>query len=150
MFTNARLFIKTAFIFFIIGILSGLYLYGAKAFQWPVPYTLVSAHTHVLLMGGVYMMILGVAVWFFPRPPKDDQKYNPVLVLWFYWIFTGATGGRFVIEIIQGIYKNPIWITAGFLSAVLQVIASVGLVYSVWGRIRAVGSKIRESKGERF
>ena len=87
MFYNARIFIKTAFGFFIVGILSGLYLYGAQIFDWRLPYTLRSAHSHLLLMGGVYLMILGVAVWFFPRPQKEDKKYNPTRISWFYWIF---------------------------------------------------------------
>lgn len=62
MFYNARVFIKTALSFFIAGILSGLYLYGAKIFNWRIPFTLGGAHSHLLLMGGVYLMILGVAV----------------------------------------------------------------------------------------
>ena len=83
MFTTARYFIKTSFVFFAVGLTAGLYLYGAKIFGWFVPTTLASAHTHVLLVGGVLMMILGVAVWFFPRPPKDNPRSHPTLALLF-------------------------------------------------------------------
>ena len=150
MFTNARLFIKTAFAFFVLGLLSGLYLYATKLFLWPSPYTLASAHAHLLLMGGVLMMILGVAVWFFPRPMKDDRKYNPTLIYVTYWIFTLSTSGRFVFEIIYGASGVASWSLAAFGCTVLQVISSVWLVYSIWGRIRPVGSQTREKKGERF
>ena len=150
MFTNARLFIKTAFLFFIAGLLSGLYLYAAKLFAWPSPYTLASAHGHLLLMGGVYMMILGVAVWFFPRPRKDDRKYKPSWILAFYWLFTLSTSGRFVLEIVYGILRSSGLSIAAFVVTVIQTIAAVGLVYSIWDRIRPVGSQIREARGERF
>ena len=40
------------------------------------PYA-VSAHTHAILVGFVMMMILGVALWLFPRPSKEDTRYTP-------------------------------------------------------------------------
>ncbi|MCF7824667.1 MAG: hypothetical protein K9N35_10905 [Candidatus Marinimicrobia bacterium] len=150
MFSNVRLFIKTAFIFFVVGLLSGLYLYAAKLFLWPSPYTLASAHAHLLLMGGVYMMILGVAVWFFPRAKKEDPKYKPTWIYSYYWLFTLSTSGRFVFEVVFGLGANPAWSIAGFICTTLQTVAAIGLVYSIWGRIRPVGSQIREAKGERF
>ena len=150
MFTTARYFIKTSFVFFAVGLTAGLYLYGAKIFGWFVPTTLVSAHTHVLLVGGVLMMILGVAVWFFPRPPKDNSRYNPTLVLLFYGLFTLATALRFILEILAGIYVSRGLFLGGFLASIVQVGAIAGLIYQVWGRIRPVGSQVREKKGERF
>ncbi len=150
MFYNARVYIKTAFAFFVAGILSGLYLYGAKIFTWPIPFTLASAHSHLLLMGGVYLMILGVAVWFFPRPQKEDKKYNPTRISWFYWIFTLSTSIRFIAEILYGLRVSDVFQLFGFICACLQVLAAIGLVYSLWGRIRPIGSKVRESSGERF
>jgi len=150
MFTNARYFIKTAFAFFILGLLSGLYIYGARAFGWSIPFTLIQAHTHILLMGGVFMMILGVAVWFFPRAKKDDKRYNPDVIRISYYVFTLATLVRFVAEILQGFYPQGWASQMGFWCSVLQVVASITLVYSLWGRIRPVGSQIREKQGEKF
>ncbi len=150
MFTNARYFIKTAFGFFVLGLLSGLYMYGARAFGWPMPASMVQAHTHVLLMGGVLMMILGVAVWFFPRAKKDDKSYNPFVILTSYYVFTMATLMRFIVEILQGYFPQSMATLAGFLCSLFQVVASIVLVYSIWGRIRPVGSQIREQRGEKF
>ena len=96
------------------------------------------------------MMILGVAVWFFPRPKKDDKKYNPDLVKGSYWVFTGSTLIRFVAEIFHGIYPQGIAGELGFLCSLLQVLSAIMIIYSIWGRIRPVGSQIREQKGEKF
>ncbi len=150
MFSTARYFIKTAFFFFILGLLAGLYLYAAPIYSWVAPHTLVAAHTHVLLMGGMLMMILGVAVWFFPRPAKDDSKYKPGVILGLYWLFAASTLLRFVAEVISGFPGYQGLRLVGFIMSTLQVGATVGLVYSIWGRIRPVGSQRREKKGEAF
>ena len=150
MFSTVRYFIKTSFVFFIVGFLSGIYMYGARIFGWPYPATMITAHTHIILVGGMMMMILGVAVWFFPRPTKEDTRYDPDRVLKFYWLFTISTAGRFLFEIFMGIWpQRPLEVTA-FAFAGLQVIGMIGLIYSVWGRVRPVGSQIREKKGQKF
>lgn len=150
MFSNARYYIKTAFGFFILGILAGLYLYSAMIFGWFIPSTLISAHTHVILMGGMLMMILGVAIWFFPRPQKDDSQYNPTAITILYWLFTTSTLFRFLVEVLAGIPNYDHFMTLAFIFAIIQVIATIGLIYSIWGRIRPVGSQLREKKGQRF
>lgn len=150
MFTSVRYFIKTSFAFFILGMLSGLYIYAAGVFGWPMPFNLIQAHTHVLLMGGMFMMILGVATWFFPRPTKDDKKYNPEVIRAGYWIFTFSTLFRFVAEVFQGFYPRGLADSFGFWSACLQIMAAVAIIYSIWGRIRPTGSKLREERGEKF
>jgi len=150
MFTTARYFIKTSFAFFILGLVSGLYIYGAKIFGWPLPYSLIQAHFHLLLMGGVFMMILGVGVWFFPRAKKDDKKYNPDIVRTSYYLFTLSTFGRFIVEIYQGLTVGGIADALGFWFSTLQILAAATIIYSIWGRIRPVGSQIREKRGEKF
>ncbi len=150
MFTMARYFIKTSFTFFILGLISGLYIYGAKIFGWTLPYTLIQAHLHILLMGGMFLMILGVGVWFFPRARKDDKKYNPAMIKASYWVYTGSTLLRFVAEIFQGLYPRGAADIIGLGCSVLQVMAAISIIYSIWGRIRPVGSQIREARGEKF
>ncbi|MBC8216292.1 MAG: hypothetical protein H8E64_07265 [Candidatus Marinimicrobia bacterium] len=144
MFTNARMLIKTSLIFFIVGMLAGLPLLGQRFFGWAVPYGVQAAHVHLLLIGGMVMMILGVAIWFFPRPPAGDKKYNPTIILILYYALTLATILRFPLEA----HSILPWIL--FTASLVQILSIIGIVYSIWGRIRAVGSQIREKKGERF
>ena len=150
MHTTARYFIKTAFMFFALGIFAGIYLYAAPLFGWRMPTTLISAHTHILLVGGMMMMILGVAVWFFPRPIKDDTSYKPALVYWIYWVFTGSTLLRFIFEIAAGLQVSRGLQLAGLAMALVQVASILGLITTLWSRIRPVGSQLREEKGEKF
>ncbi|MBZ0198263.1 MAG: hypothetical protein K8H86_00230, partial [Ignavibacteriaceae bacterium] len=111
---------------------------------------LISAHTHIILVGSVMMMIMGVALWFFPRPEKTDKKYNPSLIWVTYWLMTIATALRFVTQLIASYYYIQ-WINISIvILSSLQVLAMILFFYSMWGRIRAVGSKVREERGEKF
>lgn len=151
MFTTVRYFVKTAVVFLIVGILSGLYMSLAKnVFHSVYGPQLESAHAHIILVGSVMMMIMGVALWFFPRAEKTDTKYNPVLILVTYWMMTIATAMRFVFQSAAGfVYIDWINVMISIMSA-FQVIAIITFFFSMWGRIRPVGSQHREAKGERF
>jgi hypothetical protein len=151
MFTTVRYFIKTSIAFLILGIITGLHMSFAKYIS-NAAYTqeLISAHTHIILVGSVMMMIMGVALWFFPRPEKADKRYNSDLIWIVYWIMTIATLLRFIFQSI-GSYYFIKWVNISIvIFSSLQVIAMILFFYSMWGRIRAVGSQFREAKGEKF
>ncbi len=151
MFTTVRYFIKTSIIFLIVGILTGLYLVISKYyFVQGYNAEIISAHTHIVLVGSVIMMIMGVALWFFPRAEKSDKKYNPDLIRFVYWLMAISTGIRFVAQFVNGfLYLNWLNFTVTVASS-LQVLSIILFFYSIWGRIRPVGSHLREKKGEKF
>ena len=152
MFSTVRYFIKTSIIFLMTGILTGLYMLIARKYFNEWPHTdLVSAHTHIILVGSVMMMIMGVALWFFPRAEKDDKFYKPGLILTTYFIITISTAIRFISQVISSFVQADT--TLKFLlsaSSLLQVIGIIMFFISMWGRIRSVGSHLREAKGEKF
>ncbi len=141
MFSTVRYFIKTSVIFLVIVILTGFYMSLAKyVFKISYGQELISAHTHLILVGSVMMMIMGVALWFFPRAEKDDKKYNPDLILATYWIMTIGTSLRFIFQVMAN-FVYAVWIHYSIaISSILQVIAMILFFYSMWGRIRPVGS----------
>ncbi len=152
MFSTVRYFIKTSIIFLMTGILTGLYMLIMRNHfnQWPQP-DLVSAHTHIILVGSVMMMIMGVALWFFPRAEKNDKLYKPNLILATYFIITLSTAARFICQIIYAfIPADNLLKTALTIFSVLQVMGILLFFISMWGRIRSVGSHLREAKGEKF
>ena len=152
MFTTVRYFIKTSIIFLVIGILTGLYMLVSRNYfnRWPAP-DLVSAHTHIILVGSVMMMIMGVALWFFPRAQKDDKKYNPLLILVTYYIIAVSTSVRFVFQVMSSFLELGGFIRLMLtLSAIGQVTGIILFFISMWGRIRSVGSHLREAQGEKF
>src|SRR3989339_2252046 len=151
MFSTVRYFVKTSIIFLIVGILTGFYmLITQNILKTGFTQDLISAHTHIILVGSIIMMIMGVALWFFPRAEKTDKRYNPNLILVVYWLMTAATILRFISQVIGSFYFIE-WIsTSIFIFSSLQVVALFLFFYSIWGRIRPVGSQYREAKGEKF
>lgn len=64
-----RRYIKTSFAFLIAGLILGGYLTIGQFLlgAWP-PRLVITAHVHLLLVGFMLMMVMGVATWMFPRP----------------------------------------------------------------------------------
>jgi len=151
MFSTVRYFIKTSVIFLITGVLTGLYMSVSKyIFKIGYSQELISAHTHLILVGSVMMMIMGVALWFFPRADKDDKKYNPDLILASYWVMTIGTSLRFILQVATNFFLSDFIQYLIAISSALQVISIILFFFSIWGRIRPVVSHIREAKGEKF
>jgi len=151
MFSTVRYFIKTSIAFLIVGILSGLYMsYGKYTFKSGYSLEIASAHTHLILVGSVMMMIMGVALWFFPRPEKTDKRYKPNLILTTYWLMALSTGLRFLFQVLLAFYYLD-WISISVsIFSTLQVLAIILFFYSIWGRIRSVGSYKREKEWKKF
>jgi uncharacterized protein involved in response to NO len=117
---------------------------------WPHP-ELVSAHTHIILSGSVMMMIMGVALWFFPRPEKGDTLYKQELILVSYYLVTVSALVRFISQVYSSfVLPDEVVKFLLLISALGQVLGMIVFFVSMWGRIRSVGSHIREAKGEKF
>lgn len=96
------------------------------------------------------MMILGVALWMFPRPARDDDRYRPAVAAGAYWLVSLGTGLRLAAELARAAgYAGLLrWVVVG--ASAMQV-AGIGLFFfTMWSRIRPVGSRAREEHGERF
>jgi hypothetical protein len=151
MYTLVRRFIKTGIGFLFAGLALGGWLLVQREILgvWPHPH-LVSAHTHAVQVGFVAFLIFGVALWLFPRAAKGDTRYSPSRIAAAYWILTIATGSRFVAEAARAWWDFPAlrWIVvAGGLG---QIAGSAVYFWTMWPRIRPVGSQLREAAGERF
>ncbi|MEX0891752.1 MAG: cbb3-type cytochrome c oxidase subunit I [Gemmatimonadota bacterium] len=151
MYTLVRRFIKTGIFFLFTGLLLGAWMLVRRDIfgVWPNPY-LVSAHAHAVLVGFVMFLILGVALWLFPRAPKEDRRYRPERAAAAYWILLTATAGRFVAEAARGWSGAPLlgWIVV--IGGLGQIVGLGVYFWTMWPRIRPVGSHLREARGEKF
>lgn len=151
MYTLVRRFLKTGIGFLGIGLLLGGWMMIRRELSGVYPSSyLVSAHTHAILVGFVMMMILGVALWLFPRPDKEDERYSPRIAEAAYWLLASGTAVRLAGELLRDVSSAlPLkWLV---VLAGLSQIAGIGLFFfTMWSRIRPVGSQTREAKGERF
>ena len=151
MHSFVRRYIKTAIAFLAIGLaLGGWMITRRELFNEPPSPYLVSAHTHALLVGFVMELILGMALWLFPRPAKDDDRYSSRAVSASYWLLTASTAGRVAGEVVRPFVDSIALRWFVVLSGIGQIVAILLFFNAMWSRIRPLGSKLREERGERF
>ena len=151
MHSLVRRYIKTAIAFLVLGLAIGTrILIRREIFLRPPDLYEVSAHTHAILVGFVMMMILGVALWLFPRAERGEQQYDPRLAATAYWLLTIGTAGRVASELARA-YSAALWLRSTVVTGGLAQFAGIALFFfTMWPRIRSAGSHIREARGEKF
>ena len=151
MHTMVRRFIKTGILFLIAGLLLGAWMLVRRELDNIYPSRhLISAHTHLIAVGFVMNMILGVALWLCPRPSKDDTRYKPALVNLAWWLVAGGTLVRSASEFSRDYTTADIVRYLVVWSGAAQALGVVVFFYTMWTHIRGVGSQLREAQGERF
>jgi heme/copper-type cytochrome/quinol oxidase subunit 1 len=132
-----RRYIKTSFVFLMVGLVLGSYIVVAEflAATYP-PRLLVTAHAHLLLVGFMLMIVMGVATWMFPRPARDDTRYRPELAEAVYWVMTVATALRSAAEMLLGVTGAPPlrWLVAA--GGLGQLVGAMLFALNMWWRVR--------------
>jgi cbb3-type cytochrome oxidase subunit 1 len=146
-----RRYLKTAIGFLVLGLALGAWMMAGRELGGRAPATyIVSAHTHAILVGFVMMMILGVALWMFPRPSRGDLRYRPAMAEAAYWLIAIGTLVRVIGELTRT-HSDALWLRGGVLTAGLMQVAGLLVFFAtMWARIRPTGSQSREAAGERF
>ena len=132
-----RRYVKTSFIFLVAGMLLGGYAtIEVNVRGRGVPWPLITAHVHLLLVGFVLMLIFGVATWMFPRPARDDARYRPGLAEAIYWVLTISTAGRALGELSAAAagQRGASWLAA--IGGAGQLVATLLFVVNMWVRVR--------------
>src|SRR5215813_12119693 len=132
-----RRYIKTSFAFLIAGVILGTYVSVSQYLLGVYPPRLViTAHVHLLLVGFMLMIVMGVATWMFPRPSREDTRYRPELAEAVYWVMALSTAVRAAAEMLLAYTGAPAlgWlIIAGGLG---QVAGAILFVANMWARVR--------------
>ena len=132
-----RRYIKTSFVFLVLGLALGAYLivaqFGVGAYP---PRLVVTAHLHLLLVGFMLMIVMGVATWMFPRPSREDMRYRPELTEAVYWVMTLSTALRAATEMLLAYTGRPVlgWLIA--VGGLGQVAGAMLFVANMWVRVR--------------
>ena len=132
-----RRYIKTSFAFLIAGVLLGSYVsVGQYVVGTYPPRLIITAHVHVLLVGFMLMIVMGVATWMFPRPARDDARYRPELAETVYWVITVATCLRAGAEILGAYADSPALRAAIAVGGLGQAAGVLLFVVNMWTRVR--------------
>jgi heme/copper-type cytochrome/quinol oxidase subunit 1 len=134
-----RLYVKTSFVFLLVGLALGGYVsLEVNLIGRGVPWPLITAHVHLLLVGFLLMLVFGIATWMFPRPGREDVSYRPRLAWVVYWLLTASTVVRALGELgaaITGTRGSALAAVGGLG----QLAAAIVFVVNMWTRIRMPG-----------
>ncbi len=132
-----RRFLATAAVFVALGIGLGLTMLVRRELlgDWPTR-GLISAHVHLLMVGAVLELIIGVAWWLFPRPIADQPPASPALVTVAWWLLTIGTALRAFGEIAAQGVAGTAWATWIVGGGTLQVIGIGAAIAALRRRVR--------------
>lgn len=138
----ARNFVKASFVYFFAAFLLGALMMLDRwlVFSRWLRVVYVS-QLHLLVVGWMTQLAIGVAYWIFPRFLKEQnpRPRGSDALAWF--VLVSLNAGlllRFVVEPFYLMGPKP-WLAALVaLSGVLQALAALGFGWIIWGRIRAM------------
>ncbi len=132
-----RLYLRTAFTFLILGLLTGLWLEIQATTGGTVSHGMIVAHVHLLLVGFMVMMIVGTALWLFPRSGRREPigPYHN-LVAFAYVLLSAGTLVRAVTEFFDVQLDGQVWAYVRLAASTAQVAGILIGIFSLWGRVR--------------
>ncbi|MGN8226798.1 hypothetical protein ABFW99_014225 [Gracilimonas sp. BCB1] len=140
-----RLFLKTGLIYFLGALLVGVLL---QVDEVSIP-NLTPMFWHMLMVGWITQIIMGISLWMFPGRIKKESFLNQKWA-WFTYVFLNlGLVLRFVCEpmilLSQG-YHWKVWL---LVSAALQFVAVVCYVIEIWPRVLSKKQRRKRKKSSR-
>lgn len=132
-----RLYLRTAFVFLALGLVAGLWVEFQMTTGGTVSHGMVVAHVHLLLVGFMVMMIVGTALWLFPRSGRREPigPYHN-LVAFAYALLTVGTLARGVTEFFDVQLDGQVWAYVRLAASAGQVAGILIGIFALWGRVR--------------
>lgn len=132
-----RLYLRTAFVFLALGLVTGLWIEIQLTTGGTISHGMIVAHVHLLLVGFLVMMIVGTALWLFPRSGRGRPiGPYPNLVAFAYVLLTAGTLIRAVTEFFDMQLTSQAWAYARLASSTAQVAGVLIGIVALWGRVR--------------
>jgi hypothetical protein len=132
-----RLFIKSALVFFLLGLVLGALLAAGPLFGFSSSLEgLFPVMLHVLVVGWLTQLIFGVAYWMFPKASMQRPRGSETAA----WI-TYITLNLGILLRIAGeslAAQNPaaVWDWVLLVSALLQWVGGTAFVTNTWNRVK--------------
>lgn len=136
----ARLFIKTGLLFFAGALLTGVLSHTALG----EGFRLSPLFWHMLTVGWITQIIIGVSLWMFPGRPKTDA-FKPNITGWlsFGFLNTGLLL-RLGIEPWSTDLSTSVNTTLFIMSALFQLIGAAVYIYEMWGRVISPDQRLKQ------
>lgn len=136
-------FIKTAFIYFIVGTILGSIILINKAYNFnPFIWILLPIHIEILFVGWFLQFILGVAYWIMPKYFSNNSYGNENIIKISYILINL---GLIIKTSLDYLTSN----TFAFISLISFIPILIGVILfasNIWLRVRTQEKIIKESQ----
>jgi cbb3-type cytochrome oxidase subunit 1 len=130
----ARWFIKAGLVYLVLGLVAGVLIQARSVVELPGWLaTLRPVYIHLLVVGWITQLIVGVGYWMFPKFSKEHPRGSERLA----WATFALLNAGLVLRVIaepRAVDADLGWLLA--LSAVLQVSAGWLFVINTWPRVK--------------
>ena len=133
-----RMFIKTALVYLVLGVMAGGWMLLEQAgVPLPPVVNLYTVHIHLLALGFFLMMVCGVAFWMFPRKSGEtrEKAARDPLAWTAYFLITGGLAVR-ALALLLPRYLGNVVLGA---SAIIQVAGVATFALAIWPRVYLPG-----------
>lgn len=128
-----RWFIKSGMIYFILGI--------TLAFIAELPFVntgvlLLPVYWHMLVLGWITQLIMGVSIWMFPRKKHQRKTIQTIPAVLAFSFLNAGLFMRFLSEPFIPIIKSNRWMTGiVILSSSLLFLSVIFYMIEIWPRV---------------
>jgi hypothetical protein len=130
-----RWYVKSALVFFVAALLVGV-LRALEA-QFPfLPPDLEEVYYHLLLVGWITQMIVGVAFWMFPKFTLAKPRGSESLAWITYGLLNLGLVLRVISEPLNKVQPGAVWSSLLILSALMLWLAGCTFVANIWRRVK--------------
>jgi hypothetical protein len=134
-----RWFIKTALIYFVLALITGLLLASQKVWNFFLPSAgLFPVYFHLLAEGWITLLIIGVVFWMFPKYSRELPRGSEKLGWTSYILLNAGLLLRAISEPASSIVNAPgtMWGILLIIAALLQWAGGMAFVANTWGRVK--------------
>jgi len=141
----SRTFVKAGMIYFVLSLIAGVLL-EIDAVSLPA---LMPLFWHMLMVGWITQIIMGVSIWMFPGRNREEgfanQKWSWLTLI----LLNLGLVLRLVAEPAVGYSEAHIWSVLLVASAVLQVAGGLTYFIEMWPRIMSKKQQRKKRKRRR-
>jgi hypothetical protein len=132
-----RTFIKAGLLYFLAALAMGVIMAGQDFLHLPPAVQLLRpVYFHLFMVGWVTQLIIGVALWMFPKFSKEHPRGSEAVG----WICFGTLNSGLLLRAVAEplVVVQPQaglgWLLA--LSALLQLVGGWAFIANTWGRVK--------------
>ncbi|HXF94571.1 MAG TPA: hypothetical protein VNI61_00575 [Gemmatimonadales bacterium] len=129
-------FVRTALGYLVVGFSLGAWLLAEKGLgsRTALAWALRPAHLEFLLIGWLVQLVMGVALWIFPRFGVPRSAYGSAGLAWSAFVLLNA--GVLLVSVAPLL---PAGAPLAALGRAIEIAAAAAFAVNLWGRVRPSG-----------